>query len=668
MVKKISTLALAGLLALPAMASAGAGSTSDMQSQIDALTKQLEQLKAQMANMKTAPAAAPAGDLSERVEALEDRSEAWDLSSRIQFSGDFRARMDYVTADTPAHYEALNVARGVNDVLLAGSSSNVDALLGAFAMTTATDLTVFAGALQVTPVANFIAAADAAFQANGSTAAEAAQYANDLAAIFYHSEVGTMLGAMPAGTTVGDVTSYFGSAQSLVGFMKNLSPAARAAIFSSMSGAYDPTAAQDYDNDTIWTNRFRMDMRVKALENVEFKGRVAMYKAWGMQNNPVDYSYNNGMGGGPFALGGYMTAFDGATTRNPSDSILRVDRAFVNWNNIADSPVWFSIGRRPTTDGPPANLKLGSDERMATPTAVMDWPFDGISVGYAYNDLFGQEDMPGRVRVCYGRGFESGPDSDSNRTLNDVDFAGVSWDIYKKGNRFFYLQSFGAFNVFNVPDNVNFANPLEYAAWEVNNDLYDPLDPSQDLLLNRANLGDIYHTSGVYMDKYDKLNYFVGAAWSKTNAQGMDELGTSLLGEWWEDPTNRDGYHFHAGVRYDLDDYGLKLGLEYNWGSEYWIAMSPGHDDLYQSKLATRGDVWEVYGIYDIPGGEAISKFGKAWMRLGYQHYEYDYTGSGFWLGAPHKVEDLANDPLYAQFYTPIESMDQVYLTFEAAF
>jgi hypothetical protein len=96
--------------------------------------------------------------------------------------------------------------------------------------------------------------------------------------------------------------------------------------------------------------------------------------------------------------------------------------------------------------------------------------------------------------------------------------------------------------------------------------------------------------------------------------------------------------------------------------------MTPGHDDLYASKLATRGSVYEVYGIYDIPGGEAISKLGKAWMRLGYQHYDYKYTGSGFWLGAPQDIDELANDPMSAQFYTPVDSMDQVYLTFEAAF
>ena len=39
-------------------------------------------------------------------------------------------------------------------------------------------------------------------------------------------------------------------------------------------------------NDTLMTNRLRLNMRVKATENVEFKGRLAMYKAWGMQSTP----------------------------------------------------------------------------------------------------------------------------------------------------------------------------------------------------------------------------------------------------------------------------------------------------------------------------------------------------------------------------------------------
>ncbi len=74
--------------------------------------------------------------------------------------------------------------------------------------------------------------------------------------------------------------------------------------------------------------------------------------------------------------------------------------------------------------------------------------------------------------------------------------------------------------------------------------------------------------------------------------------------------------------------------------------MTPGHDDLYNSKLATRGQVAELYMIWDLPTGEAISKYAKTFVRVGYQHYWYDYTGSGSWLGAPMDIDDSALDPL----------------------
>ena len=647
MVKKISVLALAGLLALPGAAlAAGSG---DLEAKIAELTRQLEELKAQVTTM-------------------DEKSEEWDLASRIKISGDVRSRLDGVKADSPSYFSALNVASGVADVLDAGQVG-FPIMLGDFAATPATLLSVLMAGLPATP-ALFVTAATTDTNADGSTATTT--QATDIAAIFYNQAVQAMLTQMIVDSgntvTVGDLAASFADTQSLVALMKNLPAADRKSIFANLTGGYTPTAAADHDNDTIWTTRMRLNLNAKATENVEVKTRLAMYKAWGMQNNPVDQQYNGGNGGGPFMLSS-MSGMDGATTRQPSDNILRVDRAFVNWNNIGGQPVWFSIGRRPTSDGPPAQLRMGMDERMATPVEYMDYPFDGISMGYAYRSLFGIEDFPGRVRVCYGRGFESGPTAD-NSGINDVDFAGVSWDVYKKGNRFFNVQSFVAMNMFNVPDGVTFANPLEYAVWTIDNTKYDPMDPDQNMILDRKNLGDIYHTAAVFMDKYQDLNYFMVGGWSQTNPRGVDELGTGLLSSWWDDDymASKDGYSLYAGIRYDMPDAPVKLGLEYNWGSRNWISFTPGHDDLYASKLATRGSVVEAYMIYDIPAGEAVSKYGKAFMRLGYQHYDYKYTGSGFWLGEPLDIDDLANDPLNAQFYTPVDSMDQVYLTFEAMF
>ncbi len=529
MLKKISVLAFAGLLALPAVASAGAGgAASNLDAQIADLTRQLEALKAQMGQMKKDQDANNA-----KVASFDERAENWDLASRIQLSGDFRSRVDYYRANTEAYMP-------------------------------------------------------------------------------FFVPAGT-----PGSTAVAALTPFG---------------------YASNTGGYQAPAAV-YDNKSMFTNRFRLDMRAKALENVEFKGRLAMYKAWGMQSTPGTDGLGSPLGG--------MPLFDGNTTRTPNDSALYVDRAFVNWNNIGGSPIWFSIGRRPTTDGPPNQLRMGMDERMATPTAYMDWPFDGISVGYAYQSLFGMTDAPGRVRICYGRGFEAGLQQ-KDTGINDTDFIGVSWDIYKKGSRFFYLQSFVAMDVFNFPAFSDANTNAFYSA----------------ALGGRKNVGNVYHTSGVYEDKFQNLNYFISGAWSRAepnDATGMfnDPMSPTL------NTHTEDGYAVHLGARYDFANTPFKLGAEYNHGSKYWIAMTPGHDDLYESKLATRGNVYEVYGIYDIPGGEKISKFGKAFIRLGYQHYDYDYTGSGDWNMMPVDIDQTSTALLMS---APIKKADQVYMTFEAAF
>ncbi|OKY73714.1 MAG: hypothetical protein BM485_18055 [Desulfobulbaceae bacterium DB1] len=566
MFKKISTLALASLIALPAIA--GAGSTNaadDLAAQVDRLTRELNNLKAQMAAMKEGQGQGQGADpreladLKEQMKALQDnqeaafddldeRSAAWDLASRFQLFGDFRARYDWYKGDlvtTPADMQSWQ-----HDAVFVRGRNPYD-----------------------------------------------------------RNEMMT------------DLLTQFGG------------------------GTLPMMSNDEVENTSLFTNRFRLNMRVKATENVEFKGRLAMYKAWGTNNIPDNLT-----------TFGYPS-FDGTSSREPRDSTLRVDRAFVNWNNIGGQPFWFSVGRRPTTDGPAAEMRMGLDERVATPTAYMDWPFDGVSVGYAYANLFGMQDTPGRIRVCYGRGFENSLMYDDGSNIDDTDFAGVSWDIYNKDKRFLYLQSFMVFNAFNYPEFED----------DNTNDFYD------FFLGDRQNVGNLLHTSAVYEDKWQNLNYFVSAGWSRTmpdDDTGMfNDMLTQMMnpGAYSPNDDSENGYNIWVGARYDMDDLGLKLGLEYNHGSEYWIGMAPGHDDIYSGKLATRGDVYEAYMIWDLPTGEAISKFAKTFMRIGYQHYDYDYTGGSDWNIQPYDMDDIQATQ-WGTLMPTLEDADQVYVTFEAYF
>jgi|GEM_PF-297069 len=732
MVKKFSAMALAALIAWPAMAGATA-TPAELEAQIERLTKELSAMKADMANMKKDGG-------SSDVEDLKEKSEKWDEAARIQLSGDFRTRLDYVSADTPDHWQAMDVGEGISDWQTVGkimnkyNSVNAGTHIGdvamAYQMSSPSNLAAgqlasaaglgdfaplgagqqaLAGGANAAGVSGAIAAgAGAITVANGFTAAEVnnanlvataaataaaapgatgqsvfnaaageAQGAGQVKAasvplsaaemasmqkVFNSPPVQSLLAGMMT-YPIAAATPTFTDTEKLATFMKGLSAAQRQAIFQGMG--YNTTKSSDYDNDTMWTNRLRVNLRAKATEDLEFKARLAMYKSWGMANNPVDYTANAGMGGGAFMLN--SLSFDGNSTRQPEDNALRVDRAFMNWNNLGGSSAWFSIGRRPTTDGPPSQFRMGADDRLATPVSYMDYPFDGLSLGYGYKSLFGMQDFPGKIRFCYGRGFESGP-TDNGSGVNDTDFGGLSWDVYDKDGRFFSIQSFAAFNMFNVPDNINFVNPVEYFAWQHDTSQLDPTDPNRNLTLDRKNLGNIYHTDAVYYNTINSFNYFLAAGWSRTKANGFDEMGTSLLGSWWDNPSDKNGYSVYTGMRYDIPNQPLKVGLEYNYGTKNWISFTPGNDDLYASKLATRGHVIEAYGLWNIPAGEAISRFGKAFMRLGYQHYMYNYTGSGFWLGEPQDIDELKNDPMAAQFYTPVDTMDQVYLSLEAWF
>lgn len=661
--KKWIIWAAIGLMALPASALAGGGggyvggggAAAALERKIDDLTRELDRLRGEMSALKEqAAAAADSGELAKvkgdlaalqektdgKLKDLDDQAEKWNLAARFQLFGDFRFRTDMVTAKVQEYWAATDLAKGIGWFVDPDSMApgNATAIANASAQGTQ-----FGTVGLLTGMFMGLGMDAATAQANATGA---------MNNIIYGNPAG---GATPL--------SAIQRVQNLVAFMKTFSPTQRTQLFQALG--YDTIAATDHDNDTIYTNRFRLNMRVKATEDLEFKGRLAMYKAWGMQTNPTNFAY--GIYDGPFKLS--SVSMDGNRARVPDDSVLRVDRAMANWNNIGGLPMWFSVGRRPTTGGPPNQLRLGLDKRMATPTAFMDYAFDGLTLGYAYTGLFGM-DWPGRIRFCYGRGFEAGPNPDGTG-LDDVDFAGISWDVYSKGDRFFTFQSFGAFNMMNVPEGVVFNNPLEQALiadGTYSNNRYDSTYANG--ILDTANLGNIFHTTAVYMDKVQNISYFLGLGWSRTDPDAVDEMGVGLLSNWWDEnyKDSKNGYSIYVGGRYDIKDLGLKIGAEYNYGSKNWIAFTPAHDDLYSSKLAVRGHAAEVYMIWDIPAGEAISKYAKSFVRLGYQRHWYNYTGSGFWLGEPQDIDVLMNDPLYAQFYAPIDTLDQVYFTFEMAF
>lgn len=142
-----------------------------------------------------------------------------------------------------------------------------------------------------------------------------------------------------------------------------------------------------------------------------------------------------------------------------------------------------------------------------------------------------------------------------------------------------------------------------------------------------------------------------------------------MMGMTGPNTNDENGYALYLGGRYDIPNTSWKIGAEYNYGSQYWIGFTPGADDIYMSKLATRGHVFELYTIWDIPAGEAVSQYGRAFIRLGWQYYDFQYAGSGDWNVMPYDLGS-EQDQMYMQAMgmDPVDNANQIYLTFEAFF
>lgn len=395
-------------------------------------------------------------------------------------------------------------------------------------------------------------------------------------------------------------------------------------------------------NDTLLTNRFGLNFKADATEDIEVKARLLMYKLWGMDR--ADSVTNSGNGSNGF-FADKNSIFDANIGHTPQDNTLRVDQVYVTWTDIGGAPVWLSVGRRPSTGGVPTNMRQNLEKvgTAGVPGFLVDWAFDGATLGYA-PDI---NALPGAyAKLCYGKGFESG--LRANNGLKDTDMLGLNVVPYDTNNLHFELQWNRAFNIMaSATDVRGSAN---------------------------TNVGDVDQYGAIVMGKIDSvgpgdLNLFLAGAMSKTKPNTNKYNSTwGLLWDDYEGKKGRTGNVIYLGGRYDIKSTLTKIGVEYNHGSKNWLAFAPASDDMWTTKLGTRGDVYEVYIIQEL-NKKPISKRGKAFFRLGFQLYDFTYTGSQNWLGAPYRINDLTRTgPGTMQMFQPVKTAKDIYLTFDVLF
>ncbi len=426
-------------------------------------------------------------------------------------------------------------------------------------------------------------------------------------------------------------------------------------------------------NDNVLTNRFGLNMTARATEDVLVHARLLMYKVWGEENSS-SIGAANLQGGGAFAADKFYL-FDGNSAHIPQDDTLRVDQAFASWSNIFGQPVWFSIGRRPSTGGVPTNLRQNTEKvgTAGTPGLLVDYAFDGGTVGVA-PDI---DALPGAyAKFCFGKGFDSGfRTGSSTNDMKDVWLIGVNAALVDTDNYHVELQWNRALDMFAFPENDSF-------------NIFGTNGARQGSVGN-ANIGDIDQYGLVAMAKVDNLgigdlNLFVSPAISVTHPNGRFADFSSLFGQpantvkyglmWDTNPVSPGdsvlmksytGEAVYLGGRYDIKSTGTKIGLEYNYGSKNWITFTPASDDMWTSKLGARGSVYEAYVIQSL-NKKPIARRGNAFFRLGYQYYSFSDTGSNNWVGGSQSIASLnANS---TQLFAPLKHASDIYASFDVVF
>lgn len=393
--------------------------------------------------------------------------------------------------------------------------------------------------------------------------------------------------------------------------MASFPPALQQQLFGMLMPSTFVPAYSD-NTDALFTNRLRLKFDARISENISFTGRLSMYKAFGDSTGVQVFN------GQPNSMN-----TDGTTAGVPNSDQLRVDRAYFSWNQIGGSKLYLSIGRRPSTSGPPMSYR--QDElRGGTPSgALIDYQFDGITVGYAFSDKM-------IWRLCWGVGYQSGFGNANvlkmpQDRLKDTHFLGANLDLWTTEKTLLQATYAHAFNVTDGFDGLVVMpnNPL--TGETVGAPVVMRYTPS-------ANLGAIHLFGMNYTRKAGPVDLYFSGNLSATRPNGQTTPFGGLMSDPFEAPVNRAGYMGLGGIRYNFaNDERTKLGFEFNHGSQYWFNFAQAADDIIAPKTNTRGNVAEVYLTHRISD--------RFILKGDFIKYVYDYSGSGWHVGAPKKLD-----------------------------
>jgi hypothetical protein len=440
-------------------------------------------------------------------------------------------------------------------------------------------------------------------------------------------------------------------------------------------------------------------MTIPINENAKIMGRLTMYKVHGGAETA---NFN----GSPNTVSNSFNS-----TSVPGSDVLRVERASL----VYTFPVGvLSIGRQNTSDGPPMEVKEGT-ERQATPQALaVNALVDGIGfkfhldpLGLPEGSLFG---------LCYGIGYESGFGGGGSSKTAAVpvgfNFSNVNWTPQGPNAAAATLQvnnvgplkdstvlgaMFDMPLLFQLGDSIQsanvyvgynrFGNMTDIPYGSTNNFPVPAMVgmggmPSTQYVTATNNLGDMDQWTATWKHKIgDTFTYFASYGYIKSLPNGK----TSQYGAYWNMPPAMGGQTtqlagfggllgdanksqtataYYLGMRWDPTPK-LGFGVEFNHGSPRWFTYNPAVGEFDQ-KLGTRGDVWEGYVHWQFAKNAAL--------RVGMVDYAYSHAFSGWHISPGPSMPgqswedayDLKKNPML-QYGSPATSRTS-YVSLEVKF
>jgi len=350
-------------------------------------------------------------------------------------------------------------------------------------------------------------------------------------------------------------------------------------------------------NTALFTNRLWLGMVASPVDGLVFRGQMAVYSNWGGNNLSTNDPFEN---------------VNWRASSKPDDVTFKLRQAYFiyTFNKNSEHPISISAGRRAATDGFLSNHREGN-EKVGSPLAhITNMEVDAAMV--KVNNLFGLEGS--YVKFVAGRSYDNinatsyagTPYTAVNTIDTDVNFFVMPISIYNDGQ-------------YNLMAQYTYINDFMGADAK----LISPTNPAGAVTgAGDKHMGAIsLEVDGLNEDSdfLDDSTFFISTAFTTS----VPKANNTMLGS----SHTETGYSFWTGfIMPDLVTDGGHIGFEYNYGSKYWAPMTWAEDTLSGSKIATRGNAYEMY--WNLP---IVKKNLTMQIRYTYMDYKYKSNIEEFW-------------------------------------